>query len=161
MSWHVMSGFGIGVVEWILHICVCVCMHVYVCKKVLILAYDEYMWQQAYSLCFYAKGDCRKIHSIEWNECYWKLQEHHRHFEAPSLACLSGLAPEFASWTRWPDRPPSPRELGRHPGELFVTILQLQHRMHYAGWTAPDWDCRMRCWVKYLCLPEAYAKSTL
>ena len=58
-----------------------------------------------------------------------KLQEHHEHFEAPSPACLSGWAPEFASWTHWPDRPPSPRELGRQPGELFMTVLQLQRHM--------------------------------
>lgn len=64
MEWHGMEWNR--VVEWIVHMCVCMCTHVRrYYKKVLMLAHDEYMWQQTYSLRFYAQGESREIDSIE------------------------------------------------------------------------------------------------
>ena len=112
--------------EWIVHTCVCVCgcvcvyvymcMYVFACRKVMMLAHEKYMWQQTYGLCFL---------------CSRRMQEHHQHFEAPSPACLSGWAPEFSSWTHWPDRPPSP---GEWIGPLLRRIFH--DRLESCGFSA-------------------------
>ena len=57
LEWNGMEWNG---TEWWngLYTCVCMCTHVRrYYKKVLMLAHDEYMWQQTYSLRFYAQGE--------------------------------------------------------------------------------------------------------
>ena len=179
VSWHVMTCHVWNGMAWngmeqsggmdCTHVCVCMCTHVRrYYKKVLMLAHDEYMWQQTYSLRFYAQGESREIDSIEWNECYchskaagtpWALWS--------TFSCLSF---RMSSWVRFLNSltgsPTITSWIGPPPRRIVHDRLAASAPYancggNYAGWTAPDWDYRMGCWVKYLCLREAYGKSIL